>query len=120
MTTETISYGKRPKVLRQPHVRSPRAEIRLAVAHDGRWMWALSYQAPNGSGFNFAPLPQLGKFAADRDAAVAAAVDEFLGVLDAAAERPPAEILTWLRSHQVTRQPPQLELFAWDHLDHTT
>ncbi len=109
---ETITYGGGPLPGRKGRVSLPRAELRFAPAEDGRWMWAVSYQSAGGFGFGSTPLPKWGRFAADRAAAVAAAVADLREQLQRAAERPPSALIAWLDSLSQRPQPSQLELFS--------
>ena len=55
---------------------NPLAEIELHQHTDGRWMWSASYSLLNCSGSGYKVGPKWGRFAATRQDALRAAVDE--------------------------------------------
>jgi hypothetical protein len=93
----------------------PTAEVRIAQADDGRWMWAVSFHSSNW-GFGYAPLAKWGNFARSRADALAAGIDELLAALrDRKRDKAPSAVIAWLESLQIQKEPAlpaQLELFA--------
>lgn len=104
------TYVSQKKPARKYFAALPRAEVRVAEADDGQWMWACSFHSSTW-GFGYAPLPKWGNFAADRDAALDAGRRELMVQLEGH-ENVPTPVLAWLRSLLATAAPMQLELFA--------
>lgn len=88
----------------------PQAEVRIAQASDGRWMWAISFWASQG-GEGFAPMEKWGRFADTCDAAVSAGIDELEKRLLGRREQDAHTrlLLDWIES---LRAPAQPDLFG--------
>lgn len=78
---------------------NPLAEIELHRHSDGQWMWSASYGLLSGSGSSYKVGPKWGRFAATRDDALSAAIDELItgiGRREACPSIP--KIFAWARS----------------------
>lgn len=90
----------------------PRAEVRIAQADDGRWMWGVSYASTTG-GFGYAPLPKWNNWAPTREDALRRGAMELREKLVRMRQQSaPAAILDWLETELCTFGHGQLELFA--------
>jgi len=109
-----VSYVNPKRPSRPYYVALPRAEVRVAQASDGRWMWGISFTCNTG-GMGYAPLEKWGKFATSRDEALNAGAQEMLGELLTGwqdSKKQTTTIVAWLQSLLAQREPKQMELFA--------
>lgn len=107
-----IAYAPARAPSRAHFVALPRAEVLIAEADDGRWMWGCSYHDVR-SGFGYAPLPKWGNFACTRDEAIQRGASELLArLLKMRGQKAAPEVIAWLQHELQPRRPVQGDLFA--------
>ena len=107
-TEPPLNAGPETLQLMRPHkwahgetVELPLVSIEL-VPHETRWMWQSNLNSQNGSGQSAKALPKWNKFAASKQYALIAGVEDILIFLHRATVAEQQRITQWL-SDQVSR-----------------
>lgn len=107
-TESPLIAGPETLQLMRPHkwahgetVELPLVSIEL-VPHETRWMWQSNLNSKNGSGQSAKALPKWNKFAASKQDALIAGIEDVLTFLHRATAAEQQRITQWLRD-QVSR-----------------